>query len=386
MELFPPMVEESFVARLRADVAAVVAPIAAKTDRDDVYPLEAVRALAARGYNAVHVPAENGGGGKSFSHCVAVFEEVAYASAATATSLITIFQSAEILKLYGSPALKKRFLPGIARGLCCSYAMTEAAHGSDVKHLDTKAVRDGDGWRIDGEKSFVTSASAAELFVILAETPAGVSAFAVPRDTPGAQTITAPGSATFGLRNGPHVNFRLNGARVPLENLIGEEGHGVRLAVTTLDHSRVLAGAIGVGIARAAFDGAMAFARERSAFGQHVLEFQGIQWYFADMLTDIDAARNLVYDAARHLDEGKQIERYSSEAKLFASRISVAAAEKAIQICGARGCIEDAPFSRYLRDAKTYEIAGGSSEILRNTIGKFLLKAEIPPEPKTAGA
>lgn len=374
-ELWPPFVEPEFVARLRSDVAEIVAPIAARTDREDVYPLEAVRALATRGYNAITLPREHGGGGRSFEHCVAVFEEVGYASAATATSLITIFQSGEILKLYGSPALQAELLPRIAKGLCCSYAMTEAAHGSDVKHLDTKATREPGGlWRLDGEKSFVTSASAAELFVILAETPAGVSAFAVPRAADGVGTILASGAATFGLRNGPHVNLRLEGVRLPADHLIGEEGHGVRLAVTTLDHSRVLSGAVAVGIARAAFDGAIDFARDRAAFGQHVLEFQGIQWYLADLLAEIDAARNLVYDAARHLDQGKEIERYSSEAKLLATRIAVATAEKAIQICGARGCVEDSAFSRYLRDAKTWEIAGGSSEILKNTIGRFLLR------------
>src|SRR4051812_10526392 len=318
MELWPPFVEAEFVTRLREVVAATVAPGAAAGDRDDVYPLEAIRALAKAGYNAITLPAQYGGGQKPFRHCVAVFEEVGYASAATATSLITIFQSAEALKLFGNETLKNRFLPRIAQGLCCSYAMTEAAHGSDVKHLDTHAVRDGDSWVLDGEKSFVTSASAAELFVILAETPVGVSAFTVPRDTPGASTHVSSSSATFGLRNGPHVNFKLEKVRLPLDHLVGEEGHGVRVAATTLDHSRVLAAAIGIGIARAAIDGALAFARDRMAFGKHVLEFQGIQWYLADLLSEVDAARILTYDAARHLDDGKEIERYSSEAKLLA--------------------------------------------------------------------
>ena len=379
MELWPPFVEPEFVSRLRAVVAETVTPIAARVDRDDVYPVDAVRALAAGGYNSITFPKEYGGGARSFLHCVAVFEEVGYASAATATSLITIFQSGEALKLYGNEALKASFLPRIAQGLCCSYAMTEAAHGSDVKHLETKAVRDGNAWVLNGEKSFVTSASAAELFVILAETPAGVSAFAVPRDTAGATTHVASSSATFGLRNGPHVNFKLENVRIPLDHLVGEEGHGIRVAATTLDHSRVLAAAIGIGISRAAIDGALAFARDRVAFGKHVLEFQGIQWYFADLLAEVDAARILTYDAARHLDEGREIERYSSEAKLLATRVAVRASTQAIQICGAWGCIETAPFGRYMRDAKTYEIAGGSSEILKNTIGHYLERLGAPP-------
>lgn len=374
MELWPPFVDPAFVARLRADVASLVAPGASQVDRDDVYPVETIRALAKAGYNAITVPTEFGGAGLSFRHCAAVFEAVAEASAATAVSLITIFQASEILHRFGTETLRREFLPRIASGLCCSYAMTEAAHGSDVKHLDTKAVPEEGGWRLDGVKSFVTSASAAELFVILAETPKGVSAFALLRNAPGAKCVPGNASATFGLRNGPHVNLELAGVRVPADHLVGEEGHGVRAAVTTLDHSRVAAAAIAVGIARAAFDGALAFARDRSAFGQRVLEFQGIQWYLADLLAEIDAVRNLVYDAARHLDEGTEIERYSSEAKLLATRVAVKTAEQAIQICGARGCLEQAPFGRYLRDAKTFEIAGGSSEILKNTIGRYLAK------------
>jgi acyl-CoA dehydrogenase len=385
-DLWPAIADPLLVERLRAVVARDVAPHAAEIDRVDAYPLDVVRSLAREGFNAITVPKEYGGGGRSILDCVAVFEEVGYASGATATSLITIFQTAEVLNLFANETLKRRHLPRIAEGLVCSYAMTEAAHGSDVKHLDTKARRDGEGWVLDGEKSFVTSASKAELFVILAETEKGVTAFAVPRDTPGARTYESGSSATFGLRNGPHVNLELKNARIPLDHLVGEEGHGVRAAATTLDHSRVLAAAISIGIARAAVDGALTFARERVAFGKHVVEFQGIQWYLADLLAEIDAARLLTYDAAKHLDAGREIERTSSEAKLLASRVAVHAASQAVQICGAWGCIESAPFGRYLRDAKTYEIAGGSSEILRNTIGKFLqgTLASKPAAPPAA--
>jgi alkylation response protein AidB-like acyl-CoA dehydrogenase len=148
--------------------------------------------------------------------------------------------------------------------------------------------------------------------------------------------------------------------------------------VTTLDYSRTLAAAISAGIARAAFEAALAFARERTAFDQKVLDFQGIQWYFADMLTEIDAARLLIYRAAEALDAHEDIARYSSEAKLKASAVATEVAARAVQICGAYGTMIGAPFGRFLRDAKTYEIGGGSSEILKNTIGRYLARGPFP--------
>ena len=238
IEVWDPRVERAYAESIAATVATVVAPIAHAIDRDDIYPKDAVRALARAGFTAATFPTELGGGGRPFTDLVAIFEEVAAASAATATSLITIFQAGETIHLFGSDALQRRYLPRIADGLLCSFAMTEARGGSDVKTLDTKARRDGDSWVLDGKKAFVTSASAAELFVILAETERGISAFAVPSDTPGATLEAPPSTRTFGLRNGPHVDLVLSGARIPLDHLIGDDGKGIRAAATTLDHSR----------------------------------------------------------------------------------------------------------------------------------------------------
>lgn len=398
--IWPDHVDAKFLERLRAVVAEVVAPAAAEIDKKDVYPAAIVRRLAKEGYTAVCLDEEWGGLAKPFPYMAAVFEEVGYASAATATSLITIFQSQQTIRMFGEESLKKEFLPKFRQGLLCSFAMTEAKHGSDVKRLDTKAVRDGSEWVLDGEKSFVTSSAAAELFVVLAEAPAGVTGFALTRDQAGVRPYLGASSHTFGLRNGPHLNLELKGVRLAADRKIGEEGKGVKVAATTLDHSRVAAAAIECGIARAAIDGAMGWAKDRVAFNQKVIEFQGIQWYLADLVTDIDAARLLTYEAASRLDAagggaggphgGKapgdhDIARWGAEAKLMSSRVAFEAANKAIQICGAHGCGTDSPFGRYLRDAKTYEIAGGSSEILRNTIMKRLLvslgRAPSAPPP-----
>ncbi|HEY4176549.1 MAG TPA: acyl-CoA dehydrogenase family protein [Kofleriaceae bacterium] len=395
-DVWQPRVDAAFAKDVADTVERVVAPDADRIDREDFYPKDIVRALARAGFTGATFPKVHGGGGRPFAELVAIFEEVAAASAATATSLITIFQAGETIHLFGSDALQAKYLPQIARGLLCSFAMTEARGGSDVKNLDTKARRDGDHWILDGKKAFVTSASAAELFVILAETEKGVTCFAVPADTPGARLEAPPSTRTIGLRNGPHVDLILDGARLPLDHIVGEEGKGIRAAATTLDHSRVLAAAIGCGIARAAFSGALQFADKRSVFGQYVIELQGIQWYLAELLAKIDSARLLTYEAAARLDaaghthalprespERKRglldIQRWSSSAKLIATKTAVEASLQAIQICGVRGCLETAPFGRYLRDAKTYEIAGGSSEILKNTLGEYLVEAVDGP-------
>jgi alkylation response protein AidB-like acyl-CoA dehydrogenase len=377
--LWPDLVEEGFLTDLRDVVAEHVAPHADQIDHDDVYPTQAIKALARLGYASLTLPAVYGGEDASFARCAAVFEEASYASAAVGISLITILQAQTILCMFASESLKAAVLPEFRQGLITSYALTEANHGSDIRSLDTKATRRGDRWILNGRKSFITSGSAAEAYVILAETEQGVSTFFVRREFSGVSTFKGPNARTFGLRNGPHVDLVLEDVAIPFDHMIGAEGKGVRQAVTTLDFSRTMAAAISLGIARAAFDGALRFAEKRVVFDRPVLSLQGIQWYFADMLTEIDAARLLTYEAARALDKHDQIARFSSEAKLMASRVATETASRAVQICGAYGVMESAPFGRYLRDAKAYEIAGGSSEILKNTIAKRLVDM-VPPQ------
>lgn len=374
MNLWPAYTDKDYVESLRAFVAEKISPQADAIDRDDFYPVAVIKELAAGGYTTITLPQKYGGGGKDYSYAVSLFEEVGYGSAAAAVCLITIFQASTIISLFGQESLKSRYLPMFRKGLLSSYALTEAHHGSDIRSLDTKAVRDGSDWVISGEKQFITSGSAAEFFVILAETPVGVSAFAVPGDAANLSRYVGERSATFGLRNGPHVNVKLDGVRVPADHLIGVEGKGVRQAVTTLNYSRTLAAGVSIGIARAAFDGAWQHAKERVAFDLKVVEFQGIQWYFADMLTKIDAMRLLAYKAAEALSTGQETARYGSEAKLMASTVATEVASLTIRICGVHGVSVNSPFGRYLRDAQAYEVAGGSAEILRNTIAKSLLK------------
>lgn len=370
--MFGPLGDPDLVARARSVVAEHVEPTAADIDREDRFPLAEMQALGRAGLLSTHVPRAYGGADRPFVDTVAVFEEVAGASAAVAASMITTFLAQQSLILSGSERAKERFLPRFGDGLVASFAMTEAAHGSNVRKLDTKARRDGDSWILDGAKAYVTSSSAADLFVILAESASGITSFVVPRDAPGVSVEPGADTHAFGLRNGPHLTVRLTGARIPSDHMLGEEGNGIRHAATSLDFSRTLAAAISLGIARAAVTRAYAWASERRIGDKHVIDMQGIQWYFADLVTEIDAARLLTYAAARAVEQERDIERLPAEAKLLASRVAVQAATQAIQICGAQGMLDSQPFGRYLRDAKAYEIAGGSSEILKNTIAKHL--------------
>lgn len=371
--LWPAMIDPEFTADLREFTRDRISPEADRIDREDLYPTEIVRAMAQRGYNTIAGDPAYGGGGQGYQHAAAVLEEVSVGSAAVGVSIITIFQAQTMLRRFGSDSLKARYLPAFREGLLASYALTEANRGSDIRALDTKAWKDGEEWVIKGEKHFITSGVAAQFFTTLAETDKGVTVFAVPRDAAGVRIYEGANSTTFGLRNGPHMNIALDEVRIPSDHMIGEEGKGVKQAVTVLNYSRTLAGAVSIGIARAAYEAALSYLCDRKAFDQRVIEFQGIQWYFADMLTEIDAARLLIYRAAAALDTGDQIARWGSEAKLKASMVATEVAGRAAQACGAYGIRDDAPFGRYLRDAKAYEVAGGSIEILRNTIGKAIL-------------
>ncbi|WP_067480246.1 acyl-CoA dehydrogenase family protein [Nocardia amamiensis] len=363
----------------RRFTAEVVDPAAARIDQDDVYPVELVDRTAAMGWNAMTLPTRYGGLGEPMGNALGVFEELGAGSAALAVSLITILQSQKIIELYGSESLKERVLPRYAEGLRASYALTERSHGSDIRTLDTKAHGSiAQGWVVNGEKAFITSGSQAEFFVVLAETPVGVSAFAVERDTAGVSTRRTRDAQTFGLRNGPHVNLVLENVELPGDALIGMEGNGLRQAMVTLSNSRTLAAGISLGIARAAFDKAFDYVLERPAFGGKVIDFQGIQWYFAEAGAEIDAARLVAYQAARDLDAGGDYQRSSSAAKLLAAGLATRVASMAVQVCGAAGTRETSPFGRYLRDAKAYEVAGGSAEVLKNTIAKSFIKAARP--------
>jgi alkylation response protein AidB-like acyl-CoA dehydrogenase len=334
MSFWRYLVAEEVAAPAREFARDVVRPVADEIDTKDFYPVDLVAQTAARGWNTMTLPTRYGGGGASMEDALGVIEELGAGSASLGVSLITILQSSKNIELYGAESLKERMLPRYVEGLRASYALTEGGRGSDIRSLDTKAHSTGDGWVINGEKAFITSGSAAEFFVVLAETPVGVSAFAVERDALGVSTRETREAETFGLRNGPHVNLILEDVEVPKDALIGVEGAGLKQALVTLSNSRTLAAGISLGIARAAFDEAFAHVTQREAFGGKIIDFQGIQWYFAEAVAEIDAARLICYQAARDLDSNGDYQRSSSEAKLLAAAMATKVAGMAVQVCG----------------------------------------------------
>ena len=354
-----------------------VQPAAAEIDRDDRYPADIVERAAEQGFNALIVPTQYGGAGCTFRRVVAFFEEVGSASAAVGISLNSNFQAQNAILRSGSEALRQRYLPRFAQGLKASYALTERNHGSDIRTLDTRAVRDADHWVLNGQKSFITSGSGADLFIILVETDEGLGVFAVPRDAPGVSTYVSDRSETFGLRNGPHVELVLKDVRVPLDHLIGETGQGLKVVVRNLNYSRTLNAAMSIGLARLAFEESLSYVRRRKAFDQHVFDFQGIQWYFAQSLAEIDGARLQLYAAADALDQQRDVDRYSSEAKFTCCTVANRVTGLAIQVCGAYGTMVNSPFNRYWRDAKTFEIGGGSMEVMKNNIARYLTRLDL---------
>lgn len=374
MSLWKEFEEPSILKSYRDFARTHVQPTAAEIDREDRYPADIVERAAEQGFNALIVPQQYGGAGCTFRRVVAFFEEVGAASAAVGISLNSNFQAQNAILRSGSESLRQRYLPQFAKGLKASYALTERNHGSDIRTLDTKAVQDAEGWQLDGQKSFITSGAGADLFIILAQAQEGLGVFAVPRDAPGVSTFVSDRSETFGLRNGPHVELLLHNVRIPHDHLIGEIGKGLKVVVSNLNYSRTLNAAMAIGMARMAFEESLAYVRQRKAFDQHVYDFQGIQWYFAESVAQIDAARLLLYAAADAIDAQQDIERHSSEAKLMCCTVANAVTAKAIQVCGAYGTMVNSPFNRYWRDAKTFEIGGGSMEVLKNTIGRYLAR------------
>ena len=377
MSIWHEFEDASTVHSFREFARVHVRPVAGEIDREDRYPADVVQRAAEQGFNALIVPQQYGGGGCTFRRVVSFFEEVGAASASVGISLNSNFQAQNAILRSGSEELRQRYLPRFAQGLKASYALTERNHGSDIRTLDTGAVRGADHWELNGQKSFITSGTGADLFIILAQTDEGLGVFAVPRDAPGVSTFVSDRSETFGLRNGPHVELLLQNVRVPHDHLIGTVGQGLKVVLRNLNYSRTLNAAMSIGLARSAFEESLAYVRQRKAFDQFVFDFQGIQWYFAEAMAEIDAARLLLYAAADALDEQRDIERHSSEAKLICCSVANRVTAQAIQVCGAYGTMVNSPFNRYWRDAKTFEIGGGSMEVLKNTIGRYLGRLDI---------
>ncbi len=361
------------VARFAADQ---LAPRARALDESAAFPGDHLPGLAALGVMGMNLPEAYGGAAVSTLGMVLAVEEISAACAATASTVTAHFLATDAILLAGDEAQKRRYLPPAAAGRTLgAFALTEPEAGSNPADITTRAVGEGDGYRLRGVKHYITNGGVADFVVVFAKTDPeagrrGVSAFVVERGTPG--LVAAPPEPTMGIRASHIVELTLD-CRVAQDALIGAPGSGFKTALKVLDRGRVEIAAMGLGLARAALDAATQWARERRISGQPLGDFQGIQWMLADMATELEAARLLTWRAAALRGEGARFTREAAMAKLFASEAAGRIADLALQIHGGYGYTRALPLERYVRDARILRIFEGTSEIQRNIIAGMLL-------------
>jgi alkylation response protein AidB-like acyl-CoA dehydrogenase len=363
---------------IRQIVAERVAPRAAEIDAKAEYPWDIRKLFAEQDLLGLPFPEEYGGTGTGTLMLNVAIEEVARACASSALILMIQELGTLPIQLFGTEELKQRFLPRCASGEWSpAFALSEPEAGSDPGGMITRAVRDGDEWVINGTKNWITNLGVADFYVVFAKTDPqaarsrGISAFVVEADRPGFSVGKL--EHKLGIKGSPTGQPIFDDVRVPAENLIGEVDKGMRVALGTLDHSRLGVAAQAVGIAQGATDHAAAYANERRQFGQPIAEFQGIQFKLADMETRTAAARELLYRACAKIDRGeKDAGKYSAMAKLFASDTAMAVTVEAVQVLGGYGYVSEYPVERYMRDAKITQIYEGTNEIQRLVIARSL--------------
>ena len=356
-----------------------VLPKAAELDETGRFPKELVQQMAELGLMGVAIPEQYGGSGMDHVCYAIAIEEISRACASTGVimSVNNSLACDPILK-FGSEEVKREYLVPLASGkkLGC-FGLTEPGAGSDAGGQKTTAVRDGDFYVVNGTKNFITNAPEADTCVLFtmtdkAKTHKGITAFVVDMKSPG--VTVGKHEHKLGIKASPTSSIIFEDVRVPAKNRLGNEGDGFKVAMNTLDGGRIGIASQAVGIARASLEDALAYAKDRKQFGQSIAEFQAIQWMLADMATEIDSARLLVYRAAWMKDKKMRHSKESAMAKVYASEVAMRAATKGIQIHGGYGYVKEYPAERHFRDAKITEIYEGTSEIQRLVIASALIK------------
>ncbi len=371
---------EDFRETIRKMVVEKVAPRAREIDEKAEYPRDVRELFASHDLMGLPFSEEYGGTGTGTLMLNIAIEEVAKACASSALILMVQELGTLPLNLFGTDEQKQRFLPKCASGEWSpAFALSEPDAGSDPGGMRTKAVRDGDEWVIDGTKNWISNLGVADFYICFAVTDpeqghsAGISAFVVEADRPGFSVGKL--EKKMGIRGSPTGQPIFDNVRVPAENLIGEENGGFKVAMATLDRSRLGVAAQAVGLAQGATDYAADYARERKQFGKPIAAFQGIQFKLADMESRTAAARELLYRAASKIDAGaKDMGKYSAMAKLIASDTAMAVTTEAVQVLGGYGYVNEYPVERMMRDAKITQIYEGTNEIQRLVIARTMTR------------
>ncbi|MFI6171919.1 acyl-CoA dehydrogenase [Nocardia sp. NPDC051052] len=373
---------EDFHDELRAAIRGLaekeIAPHAKDVDGNARFPEEALTALNAAGFNAVHVPEAYGGqGADSVATCI-VIEEVARVCGSS--SLIPAVNKLGTMGLIlnGSEDLKQQVLADIVNGEMASYALSEREAGSDAASMRTRAKQEGDDWILNGSKCWITNGGKSSWYTVMAVTDAdkganGISAFLVHKDDEG--FVVGPLEHKLGIKGSPTAELYFENCRVPGDRIVGEPGTGFKTALQTLDHTRPTIGAQAVGLAQGALDAAIAYTKDRKQFGKAIADFQNTQFMIADMAMKIEAARLMVYTSAARAERGeKNLGFISAAAKCFASDVAMEVTTNAVQLFGGAGYTTDFPVERMMRDAKITQIYEGTNQIQRLVMSRALLR------------
>ncbi|WP_434391281.1 acyl-CoA dehydrogenase family protein [Melittangium boletus] len=379
MDFELPESHRALQASLRDFCERKVRPHAREWDKDEHFPLDVVRELGALGVMGMLVSEEYGGAAMdSLAVAVAVEEIARYDGSLALTVASHNGLGTSHLRVFGNDAQRAKYLPRLATGEWLgAWGLTEPGSGSDAAGMKTTAVRKGDGWVINGAKMFITQGTVGDVFVVLAVTSPekkqkGITAFLLDKGMKGFSQRPIHGK--LGMRSSDTAELVMEDVEVSDWHRLGEVDAGFIDTMKILDKGRITIGALSVGLGRGALEESVRYARERTAFGQPISEFQGLRWMFADMKTEVDAARLLVHRAACLADAGKPYSQEASMAKLFASEAATRACNKAVQIHGGYGYTREFPVERYLRDAKLCEIGEGTSEIQRSIISREVFK------------
>ena len=362
---------------IRAYVQENIAPNAARWDKEHHFPAKELKELAQLGAYGVAVPEQYGGAGMDYLSLSLVIEEIAAGDGGTSTVVsVNNCPVCSIAMMYASEAQKQQWLVPLAKGgMLGAFCLTEPHAGSDAADLKTTAKREGDEYVLNGVKQFITSGKHADVAIVMAVTDKaagkkGISAFWVPTSTPG--YVVAGLEHKMGQHSSDTAQIILENCRIPAENLIGQEGMGYKIALSGLEGGRIGIASQSVGMARAAFEAALSYAKDRQSFGKPIFEHQAIQFKLADMATRIEAARQLIWHAASMKDAGKPCLKEAAMAKLFASEMAERVCSEAIQIHGGYGIVSDFPVERIYRDVRVCQIYEGTSEIQKILISRAL--------------
>ncbi|MES9525075.1 acyl-CoA dehydrogenase family protein [Streptomyces capoamus] len=356
-----------------------IAPKAAEEEDEGRFPREIFTLLSESGLLGLPYDSEHGGGDQPYEVYLQVLEELAAARLTVGLGVSVHTLACYALATYGTGKQQAEHLPAmLGGGLLGAYALSEPSSGSDAASLRTKAVREVDGWVIDGTKAWITHGGIADFYTVMARTgedgPRGITAFLVPGDAPGLSGA-AP-EKKMGMKGSPTAQVHLDGVRVPDDRRIGEEGQGFTIALSALDSGRLGIAACAIGLAQAALDEAVRYATQRRQFGRAIADFQGLRFMLADMATQIEAGRALYLAAARLRDAGRPFAKQAAMAKLHCTDAAMKVTTDAVQILGGYGYTADFPAERYMREAKVLQIVEGTNQIQRMVIARHLAGPE----------